>query len=94
MIVLFRVVSPKDLTVVAKKKMLLKDKKSHTKIPKRIEEKPIKQVIHKEIPIPKEIIEEEPEPPAEVITVFILNVLMHTKLITIDRMKNVNKNNS
>ncbi|CAH0628618.1 unnamed protein product [Chrysodeixis includens] len=59
------VVSPKDLTVVAKKKMLLKDKKSHTKIPKRIEEKPVKQVIHKEVPIPKEIIEEEPEPPAE-----------------------------
>ncbi|KAF9416276.1 hypothetical protein HW555_006350 [Spodoptera exigua] len=73
---IYKVVSPKDLTVVAKKKILLKDRKHQlTKIPKRIEaekivkhmppEKIVKQVVTKEVPIQKEIIEEEVEPPAE-----------------------------
>ncbi|PZC79843.1 hypothetical protein B5X24_HaOG215712 [Helicoverpa armigera] len=62
---IYKVVSPKDLTVVAKKKIILKDKKNHTKIPKKIEEKIVKPVIHKEVPPKKEIIEEEVEPPAE-----------------------------
>ncbi|XP_047023007.1 uncharacterized protein LOC124632278 [Helicoverpa zea] len=62
---IYKVVSPKDLTVVAKKKIILKDKKNHTKIPKKIEEKIVKPVIHKEVPLKKEIIEEEVEPPAE-----------------------------
>ncbi|KAF9794021.1 hypothetical protein SFRURICE_015190 [Spodoptera frugiperda] len=73
---IYKVVSPKDLTVVAKKKILLKDRKHQfTKIHKRIEaekivkhtppEKIVKQVVTKEIPVQKEVIEEEVEPPAE-----------------------------
>ncbi|XP_035431424.2 uncharacterized protein LOC118263498 isoform X3 [Spodoptera frugiperda] len=73
---IYKVVSPKDLTVVAKKKILLKDRKHQfTKIHKRIEaekivkhtppEKIVKQVVTKEIPVQKEIVEEEVEPPAE-----------------------------
>ncbi|KAJ8727210.1 hypothetical protein PYW08_015607 [Mythimna loreyi] len=41
---IYKVVSPKDLTVVAKKKILLKDRKNHTKIPKKIEEKVVKHI--------------------------------------------------
>lgn len=62
---------------MAKKKILLKDRKHQfTKIHKRIEaekivkhtppEKIVKQVVTKEIPVQKEIVEEEVEPPAEV----------------------------
>ncbi|XP_075972371.1 uncharacterized protein LOC142974103 [Anticarsia gemmatalis] len=56
---IYKVVSPKDLTVVGQKKFLMKDKKV-TKIPKKlVEEKIIKQVI----PVKEE--PPEPEPPAE-----------------------------
>ncbi|KAJ8725238.1 hypothetical protein PYW07_016196 [Mythimna separata] len=41
---IYKVVSPKDLTVVAKKKILLKDRKNHTKIPKKIEDKVVKHI--------------------------------------------------
>ncbi|CAB3228817.1 unnamed protein product [Arctia plantaginis] len=61
---IYKVVSPKDLTVVGQKKILVKEKKL-TKIPKRVIEEKLK-LMKQMMPV-KEVVEEppEPEPPVE-----------------------------